>query len=351
MVNETIREYINGYSKALVIFIDILGSKSRSNFSELFEINELFHSELLDNKNQDRDYTIYQRHIFTFSDCAYIFYDYKDGVENCKRDLGTLFEVALVNCEPLLMKFLSKGLIFRGGVAYGNVYYEENRNMFFGEAVNKAYLIESKEAKYPRIVVENFVANSIIQHYKDICEHFERENRFKHLPNPKKDEGCIVRQDSDGQYHLNYLNQIQQGSDYSLIIGKSNQQFISDILLLCDKQISLFQEEESICSKYEWLKMYIENSSNSSIKKSVVYQKLIFDDLISEMTEKDYDALLRASDNPPFFKISNMINAGTMNDFDCWVNEEDHPDNSLKITNYNFFNKLESLDDGTNEKK
>ena len=104
---------------------------------------------MLANRNQDRDYTAYQRHIFTFSDCAYIFYDYKDGIENCRHDLGALFEVALVNCEPLLMKFLSKGLIFRGGVAYGNVYCEENRNMFFGEAVNKAYLIESKKAKFP----------------------------------------------------------------------------------------------------------------------------------------------------------------------------------------------------------
>ncbi len=32
------------FKKAFVIFIDILGSQSRSDFNELFKINELFHS-------------------------------------------------------------------------------------------------------------------------------------------------------------------------------------------------------------------------------------------------------------------------------------------------------------------
>ena len=66
------------FDKALVIFVDILGSQSRDDFNELFKINELFHSELLGNKSQDREYATYQRHIYTFSDCAYIIYDYRN---------------------------------------------------------------------------------------------------------------------------------------------------------------------------------------------------------------------------------------------------------------------------------
>ena len=65
------------FEKALVIFVDILGSQNRNDFDELFRTNELFHSELLGNKKQDRKYVAYQRHIFTFSDCAYIIYDYR----------------------------------------------------------------------------------------------------------------------------------------------------------------------------------------------------------------------------------------------------------------------------------
>lgn len=66
------------FDKALVIFVDILGSQSRDDFNELFKINELFHSKLLGNKSQDREYATYQRHIYTFSDCAYIIYDYRN---------------------------------------------------------------------------------------------------------------------------------------------------------------------------------------------------------------------------------------------------------------------------------
>lgn len=155
-MNEVLYSKKKGYTKALVIFIDILGSQSRDNFEELYEINELFHSELLKNMKQDRDYIAYQRHIYTFSDCAYLIYDYRDKTED---DWGSLFNVALLNCEPLLMKFLSKELIFRGGAAFGNVYYDNNKNMFFGDAVNKAYQYESTVAKVPRIIIDEYVAN------------------------------------------------------------------------------------------------------------------------------------------------------------------------------------------------
>ena len=155
----------NGYKKALVIFIDILGSQCRNNFDELFEINELFHNKLLNNMELDREYISYQRHIYTFSDCAYIFYDYKEPfTDNSIDNLGRLFDAALSNCEPLLMTFLSKGLIFRGGVAYGDVYYDNEKSMFFGEAVNKAYQYESSMAIYPRIIVDKYVGDIIIAH-------------------------------------------------------------------------------------------------------------------------------------------------------------------------------------------
>ena len=42
-----------GFHKAIVIFIDILGSRSRNSFEELYEINELFHTVLLNNAKQN----------------------------------------------------------------------------------------------------------------------------------------------------------------------------------------------------------------------------------------------------------------------------------------------------------
>ncbi|MCL2404508.1 MAG: hypothetical protein FWC92_03055 [Defluviitaleaceae bacterium] len=297
-----------GYKKALVIFIDILGSQSRNDFHELYEINELFHSELLGNQKQEREYVAYRRHIYTFSDCAYIFYDYKDNVEIARQNLGALFEVALCNCEPLLLKFLSKGLIFRGGVAYGDVYYDESKNMFFGEAVNKAFKYENDIAKYPRIIVDKFVGDTITHHFKKVVQHYDKSNMSNFMPNPKEQDGCIVKLDTDGQYHLHYLNSIQQGMDYSAIIGQSNYDLITTIISTCDKQINSFSKNSNIRSKYEWLKKYAMQSSNDEIGEPLVYQKPFWDRLLGKLFKKNRkeDIFKQMFNNNTIMMMSNV---------------------------------------------
>lgn len=262
-----------GYTKALVIFFDILGSQSRDDFEELYEINELFHSELLENVKQDREYLAYQRHIYTFSDCAYLIYDYRDKLDD---DWGKLFNVALLNCEPLLMKFLSEGLISRGGVAFGNVYYDDNKNMFFGDAVNRAYQYESGIAKFPRIVIDDYVANQIFAFLK------------------RKDK-CIVQQDSDGRYYLNYFKSLQEGIDYSPILQKSNKQFVDDLLVLCENRILSFSNNVNIRSKYEWLKEYAEKSINYDIIGKVEYKKPLWDRIMNSVLKNDKSRILKGS--------------------------------------------------------
>lgn len=271
------------FDKAFVIFIDILGSQSRNDFNELFKINELFHSELLGNKYQDRDYVAYQRHIYTFSDCAYIIYDYKN---KSTSNLGALFDVALLNCEPLLMKFLSEGLVIRGGAAYGDVYYDKNKNMFFGDAVNRAYQYESKIAKYPRIVLDEYVAEEVIKYTKGVDKRSKKRGKNESLTF-EDHVGCIVSLDSDKKYYLNYFNSIQHGRDYSLIIKKSNIQFFEDIISMCNERIVLFRENENIRSKYEWLKTYAELSKNERIDKAVVYKKPFWDKVFGQALPDD----------------------------------------------------------------
>lgn len=223
------------FEKALVIFIDILGSQSRKSFNEQYKINSLFHNELLENKNNNKDYLAYQRHIYTFSDCAYIIYDYKDKSTD---HLGELFNVAFSNCEMLFMKLLSHEIIFRGGTAFGDVFYENDKNMFFGEAINRAYQYESTVAKYPRIVVDNYIANEVIK--------IQTDN--------------IVKLDKDGTYYINYFNSIQQGIDCSQIIHQTNREFTQNIINLCKKQIRKHRKYDNVRSKYEWLKRVAEQA-------------------------------------------------------------------------------------------
>lgn len=148
------------YQNSLVIFIDLLGTQNRSGFDELYKINSIFHNEFEANQANDNSYKAYSRKIYTFSDCAYIIYRDK---QNNPDNNGKLFTVALYNTLSILTKFLQEKMIFRGGITYGDVYYDNDRSMFFGEAINRAYQLESKIAINPRIVIDDEVANTIIK--------------------------------------------------------------------------------------------------------------------------------------------------------------------------------------------
>lgn len=281
---------VKGYCKALVVFIDILGSKNYNSFAELFKINELFHTELLNNKNQDRDYLAYQRHIYTFSDCAYLIYDYKD---KSTSNLGALFNVALLNCEPLIMKFLSERILVRGGIAYDDVYYDENKNMFFGDAINRAYKYESEIAKFPRIIIDECVANEVIK-YKNKINKYSKQLNYNESLFLNDYCGCIIKLDVDNRYYLNYFNSIQQGKDYSYIIGKSNKLFLEDLINMCDENIDLYKENDSIKTKYEWLKDYAEQSKNENINEVVEYTKPYWDKFFEQISSKQKSSFIGA---------------------------------------------------------
>lgn len=96
----------NGFSKYLVIFVDILGSQDKTDFKETYKINKIFHEELEKNKENDMEHTVYFRKIYSFSDCAYIFYGFKDEISDERKIESELFKVALCNCEPIFLRFI-----------------------------------------------------------------------------------------------------------------------------------------------------------------------------------------------------------------------------------------------------
>lgn len=270
-----------GYKNALVFFIDILGSQNRTDFNELLDINETFHGELERNQRNDNNHThvIYKRTIFTFSDCAYIIYDFKDGIEESRKDLRQFFDIALRNTEPLLIEFLKKGFICRGGISYGEVYYETERSLFFGPAINRAHLYEEKFAKVPRIIMDEEIAAKVIALNKERIDNAPdlQMARFTAYMN-----GEIVLRDGDGRYYLNYLNSYSHGINFSdclaihdlwekLLPDEIQKQ--EDIIVRLKKELSEcideddktnFQQQikrcEGIIEKYIWLRDYMDSS-------------------------------------------------------------------------------------------
>lgn len=270
-----------GYKNALVFFIDILGSQNRTDFNELLDINETFHRELERNQRNDSNHThvVYKRTIFTFSDCAYIIYDFKDGIEESRKDLRQFFDIALRNTEPLLIEFLKKGFICRGGVSYGEVYYETERSLFFGPAINRAHHYEEKVAKFPRIIMDEEIAVKVIALNKERIDNAPDLQMARLISHTN---GEVVLRDGDGQYYLNYLNSCAHGinfSDYLAIYDLWEKllpdeiQKQEDMIVRLKKEISQCTDKkdksdfqlqvkrcEGIIEKYIWLRDYIDSS-------------------------------------------------------------------------------------------
>ncbi|WHZ39123.1 hypothetical protein QNM34_13750 [Rahnella bonaserana] len=118
------------YENMVVIFLDILGSKEMSSFEEKYKIHRIFHESVKTSQDlqdtEEKDHVAYTRKLFSFSDCAYFFfYKYKPNIDESRKDINKLFQVALFNTSLMTLRLLNEGYLIRGGVTYGSAYFDE----------------------------------------------------------------------------------------------------------------------------------------------------------------------------------------------------------------------------------
>jgi hypothetical protein len=238
------------FRKVVVIFIDILGSQSRVNFDEWYNVMSIFSWMVEREKELDNNHpwTVYKREIHVFSDCAYIIYDYKDDIEDSRKNMYALMGIACYNTEKILYEFLKNGFIARGTITYGDLFYDNEKNIWFGPAMNRAYFLESKQAIFPRIIIDPKYAEKLFEF---------NENNYR----SNADNGEILYRDIDGFIYLNYLNSGKSG------INKMEYMNVIKIALqLCDAERNKTRKtekiQESIKNKYDWLEKYLLTPNN-----------------------------------------------------------------------------------------
>lgn len=240
------------FRKAVTIFLDILGSQDRKDFSEWHKVMSIFSGTITQEKQFDstHPYTIYKREIHVFSDCAYIIYDYKPEIEESRKDAYALMCVACYNTEKVIFEFLRTGFIARGALTYGDIYYDNDTNVWFGPAMNRAYWLESKKARYPRLIIDPEFAAGLFDFNKKKYQQNELQKQLN---------GEIIKKDDDGVFYLHYLN------TYELGIGITRcRDFPAQALDMCKTEIEKPREtpelKHSIEEKYMWLQRYIQKS-------------------------------------------------------------------------------------------
>ncbi|AWM12571.1 hypothetical protein DI487_00910 [Flavobacterium sediminis] len=74
------------------------------------------------------------------------------------------------------LKLLLRGILIRGGVTYGKHYYKDD--FLFSSGLIDAYGIESKLARYPRIIISNDLFELMVSHKVNL-EYTLNDNNYK----------------------------------------------------------------------------------------------------------------------------------------------------------------------------
>ncbi|MFN3753834.1 hypothetical protein [Flavobacterium sp.] len=153
--------------KRFVAFLDILGFKDSvmrnthdDIYSKLTSINKV--KKTIENSNNNESFVEYyfdsEVYIVNFSDSIVIF-SKNDDVYN--------FEYFLVAVRYLFGKCIDNGIPVKGGVAYGEVSVNKSEQIYFGQPIIDAYLLE-EDLNHFGIVLHNSVDKYILDNSESL---------------------------------------------------------------------------------------------------------------------------------------------------------------------------------------
>ena len=239
------------YEKRIVAFMDILGFSTMVEDSKvdttmrrkIKKATEIVRESF---RPSDED-----RKVTTFSDSAVVSYKLKST--------ASLFYL-LMDIIHLQLDLGNLGIMIRGGIATGDCYHDGR--IIFGPAMNEAYRLESKVAKWPRVVIKaSDLALGLVES-TDINSNslrYDIEDIFNCL---KKDDYNDERNNKT-LYFVDFLRQPQEldefGDEYfewlrgfrgSIIDGLNRYSSKSEM-----NEISLV-EKNKVFKKYRWIMKY-----------------------------------------------------------------------------------------------
>lgn len=256
------------YQDMVVIFVDLLGTKNNKKFDDKFFIHRLFHSEARTNEERNLNHVVYDRKVYSFSDCAYFFYYYKNGIDDSRKDNMNLLNIAMSNTANSLLRILSAGYLVRGGITFGKAYFDELG--FFGPAVEKAYSLESGYADVPMLALDPELGKEFFA-WEDSQTNMELVNLLM------TDRPRMVERDSE-KFFLNMFYQLEafspslamesQEIDIDTIknvlfsvIARDKKKF-KDTNHKDDKCNLIPRKKSTIYEKLEWFEKYLSTRHN-----------------------------------------------------------------------------------------
>lgn len=268
------------YSKMVVIFVDLLGTKNNKRFEDKFLIHRLFHGEARTNEQRNLNHVIYDRKVYSFSDCAYFFYFYKDGIEDIRKDDMQLINIAMSNTSVSLLKILNAGYLVRGGITFGDAYFDELG--FFGPAVEEAYGLESSYSDVPMVALSPQLGKKFYDWEESVTD-------MKMVNLMMTSRARLVEKENE-KYFLNIFYQLETRSpvlhledgyiEIDEIKMNLNNVILRDKEKYKDTQVSHEKRKATIYEKLDWFQKYLRTKHNRLKPKfaSRVYSAIVTGD-------------------------------------------------------------------------
>jgi len=167
-------DYWNITGKRFVAFFDILGFKDkvmRDSHDEIYEklaeiqVNENLLKQTLDDPAVQEVFQDYGIYVVKFSDSISLF-SKNDTIEN--------FVLFLISARFLFTSFLKKEFLIKGGMAYGKISLDKEKQLYFGQPIIDAYNLE-EDVNYIGVIAHNSI--------DEFKQNIDKNNKFCTLLN------------------------------------------------------------------------------------------------------------------------------------------------------------------------
>ena len=247
------------YEKRVVCFIDILG------FSNIIKKT----TRVTDGINFDLQ-NIVNALDFVHNHFSELSLDYEGLIQLSQFSDSIVISFSVKNRSEMIVLFknikyvqvqlLSEyGILMRGGIVIGNVIH--NDSLLLGPAMIDAYMLESKCAMSPRIVIDPKV---IYQYRKAVKEH-TKDGRADNEPTFNKD--------LDDTYYIDYFN----FNDIEFYLNGNPKKYYSDICKIVRDNVN--STDISLRVKYLWIRNKLKKCSfyKTGTEYKEIYKRIITD--------------------------------------------------------------------------
>lgn len=253
----------NGYSQALVSYIDLLGFKDL--IDQHGENAEAVRSILTLAREEFSVRRAIGTRIKSVGKKNFRAVSFSDLIVRCTTpELPSRAEELVVNEIVHLgekqLALLLRHMLIRGGICCGNIIAESD--YLFGEALIKSYVLESEYAIFPRLVIDRDLVD--IPHQASLGIN---------------SEDIAVERGQDGVYYINYLyagvvERLSSGPrDQALILLDEHRRAVEFML---DERIHIEDKKgkpkptERIKQKYMWLALYHNNVVKRLLREGIL---------------------------------------------------------------------------------